>query len=92
MNNTNDIQSYLSNSEKMSELFAVCMSSADLLDAIVQLPEYKPYVQAEIDRLFAEIKRKEIMIAALKAQVAELGASGTALDPSQWSWYVSVSM
>ena len=38
-----------------------------------------------------EIKQKDIKIAALKAKIAELGASSTVLDASQWSWYVSVS-
>lgn len=91
MNNTNDIQSYHSYSEKMSELFAVCMCSADLLDAVVQLPEFKPYLLAEIDRLCEEIKQKDIKIAALKAKIAELSTSSTVLDASQLSWYVSVS-
>ena len=67
------------------------MSSAALLEAIVQLPEYKPYALAEIDRNFAEIQQINIEIAALKAQIAELSASKTVLDASQWSWCVSVS-
>ena len=87
-----DTHSYHSQSEKMSELFAVCMCSADLLDAVVKLPEFKPYLLAEIDRLYEEIKQKDIKIAALKAKIAELGASSTVLDASQWSWYVSSSV